>query len=142
MNIKFTSDTSVLKKVLVVLVGLFIICIVGLLIYIVKYSKYVDVTAEIVDVRLVYDNQGHDNQNRNKYIQYKYSFCGKEYSADRLVLFGSKKSIGKEVTVKINPQNPYEIANYTFIRIFAVIGILSAIVLILIMKKLRNYSCL
>lgn len=138
MNIKFTSDTSVLKKALVVLAGLFIICIVGLLIYIVKYSKYVEVTAKIVDVRLVYDNQDHDNQSRNKYIQYKYSFGGKEYCADRLVFWGSKRSIGREVIIRINPQNPSEIANYTYIKSLVFIGILPAAVFILIMKDLRN----
>ena len=137
MKIKITSDISVLKKVMVVSAGLFIICIIGLLIYTEKYSKYIEVTAEIVNIRSVYDNKGYDNQNRNKYIQYLYTFNDKKYTADRLVFFGSKRSIGKEVTIKINPHDPYEIANYTFIRSFVVIGIISAILFVLIIRQYK-----
>ena len=136
MRIEFTSDKSVLRKAMIVLMILFIICTLGLFFYLAKYSKYIEITARIVDVKIVYDNQNHDNQNRNKYIQYKYTFNGEEYDADKLVFWGNKSSIGKKVSIKINPQNPQEIANDTFIKSFIIIDIMCAIMFGLIMLRL------
>lgn len=139
MKIKFISDVSMLKKTLIVMVILLIIGVVGLFIYVGKYSSYVKVSATIVDVKLKYDNLEHDNQNRNRYIEYKYTFEGKKYLAERLVFFGSRRNIGKEVTIKVNPKKPQEIANYTFIKSFVVMDVFLAILSFWVIKHL--YRC-
>lgn len=110
MKVKFNEDIKTLKKGLIISRFLLIICIAGIICYGIKTAKFVEVSAKIVDVSIEYDNMYRD-QNRNKYVTYKYQFNNIEHTSKRLVLFATKKSIGNTTDIRVNPNNPIEIQN-------------------------------
>lgn len=134
MKIKTSGDKNTLKLAFIITLILFIVCVFGTIIYGIKTARFVDVSAKIVDVSMQYSNSTRNNQNRNKYVIYKYNLNGTEYTGKRLTLFTPKKSVGTITNIKINPENPVEIQNNLTFIIYIVGIIVCGIVLITVSK--------
>lgn len=136
MHIKFTSSKKVLYAAFFLSIGLCIICVAAVCLYIGKISHFTEVSAEVVDVACIYDNQNRNKQNRNKYIKYEYQFNGNKYTGQRLTLFAGKRIIGRKVVIKVNPEKPDEIGNNLYVAVYAFVIILCIAVCLLTVKGL------
>ena len=134
MKVKISGDKHTLKLAFIIALILFIACILGTIIYGIKAVRFVDVSAKIVDVSTQYSNSTRNNQNRNKYVIYKYNLNGTEYIGKRLTLFTTKKSVGAVTNIRVNPENPIEIQNNLIFIIFIAGIIICGMVLILVSK--------
>lgn len=136
MHIKFTGSKKVLYAAFFLSIGLCIICAAAACLYIGKVSHFTEVSAQVVDVACVYDNQSRNKQNRNKYIKYEYQLDGNKYTGQRLTLFAGRRIIGRKVVIKVNPEKPDEIGNNLYVAVYAFVIILCAAVCLLAAKVL------
>lgn len=134
MKVKVSGDKNTLKLAFIITLLIFIMCVLGTIIYGIKTACFIDISAKVVDVSTEYSKSTRNNQNRNKYVIYKYNLNGTEYIGKRLTVFTTKKSIGTVINIRINPENPIEIQNNLTFIIFIVGIIICGMVLILVSK--------
>lgn len=100
------------------LFGLFFI--LGILFHYQKeLSRYVPVNAKLEGFLREYGTTEETSLNAFHYASYSYSYRGKEYAAQRQVLFPRKHQIGKQTVILIDPDHPDKIEDIMIQRVLA-----------------------
>lgn len=136
MKIKFSNDKNTLITALIITAGLCIICTISLLKYIIKTYNFEQVSATVTNIETFYGQSNQDNLNRNRYICYSFVYNKRKYNAYKLTIFSLTHQIGEQKIIKINPQNPMEVKNELFIKIYILIIIMCMLIFIAIVKHL------
>ena len=144
MKIQFTNDFKVLLIAFIFSLLLSIVTVFLFCNYLYTTSRYCTVLAKIVDITTEYDDIAHNSSNMNKYIYYKYSFNDREYTGKKLTLFTSKRQIGKETYIRVDPKSPEKIQNslFVYINLFTTVICIAVtcIVIICIIEKSGSMS--
>lgn len=125
-----------MKLVMIVL----LVAIIGLITAIVQqslqYREYTKVQAEIISVSSQKGTSAKTNMSYSYYVTYKYHFKGVEYQATKKIFTKTGKTIGEKNTIRINPENPKEIANtYTKNGCIGLAVFFSAILVLLFVSE-------
>ena len=136
MKATFSADKNLLKTVLVVAAVLFAVCAIGLVKHIAQTSKYEKVTASVTGIDTKYDTKTSHNQNRNWYVNYSFSYNGKDYIARKLTVLPFLYKSGKTAQIRIDPANPETVANPLFPAVYVLVCIICAALVIAIARHL------
>ncbi len=138
MKAKITSDKKTLVVVLSIVVIIFVAVAIGLVTYLIKTSSFVKVDATITGIDIKYGQSANEYQNRNKYVNYSFTYNNEKVDAQKLALFAFSNQVGKEVAIKVNPKNPTEIYNSLFVTIYIAVIVLCIFLGFILIKQLLS----
>lgn len=137
MKVKVSGNKETLKIALAFAVVIFLICLIAGISYLMKTANYVEVSAEITDISVRYGNTPRNYMNRNKYVQYRYTYGQKEYLGERLTLLTPSGHIGRMTAIWIDPAEPTLIRNDLYFALYGIGFLIGAFVIVLVIKARR-----